>query len=407
MSGDYPPDFHEWPTERPNSFFAERAREYREGQPEAIRELANQETHVQRKAPSPSSVELVRGDSIRPEPISWLWRGWLAKGKLHILGGAPGAGKTTIALSLAATVTRGGLWPDRSRCSVPGQVVIWSGEDDSADTLIPRLMAAEADCSRIQFVARVRQDGKTRSFDPARDIDPLRAAIKQAGGAALLIVDPVVSAVAGDSHKNSETRRALQPLSDLAAELDAALIGVTHFSKGTGGRDPLERLTGSIAFGALARIVLVAAKSEREHEDGLPERVLCRAKSNIGADTGGFNYQLLQAEPSPGVMAARVRFGEPIPGTAREILGEAETTPDDRRLNADDFLIAMLSDGAKSVAEIRDAAKAHCLPWRTVERAKTKLGIRATREGFGKGGTWRWELPDSHHRPPTKFSGGL
>jgi putative DNA primase/helicase len=163
-----------------------------------------------------------------------------------------------------------------------------SGEDDPADTLVPRLMAAGADLSLVDFVADVRQNGKARSFDPARDIEPLRDAIKIAGGASLLIVDPVVSAVAGDSHKNSETRRALQPLVQLASELNAALIGVTHFSKGTGGRDPVERLTGSIAFGALARIVLVAAKNQVSEEGKEAERILCRAISNIGNDTGGF-----------------------------------------------------------------------------------------------------------------------
>ena len=204
---------------------------------------------------------LPRGDTIRPQPISWLWPGWLAKGKLHILGGAPGTGKTTITLSLAAIVTRGGTWPDGSQCLTPGRVVIWSGEDDPADTLVPRLMAAGADLSLVDFVGDVQQDGRARSFDPARDIEPLRDAIKRSGGASLLNVDPVVSAVAGDSHKNSETRRALQPLVDVAGELGAALIGVTHFSKGTSGREPLERITGSLAFGALARIVMVTAKS--------------------------------------------------------------------------------------------------------------------------------------------------
>lgn len=77
-------------------------------------------------------VNLVRGSDIKPEPISWLWNGWLAAGKMHILGGAPGTGKTTIALSLAATVTTGGRWPDGSQSSI-GNVVIWSGEDDPKD----------------------------------------------------------------------------------------------------------------------------------------------------------------------------------------------------------------------------------------------------------------------------------
>jgi putative DNA primase/helicase len=177
---------------------------------------------------------------------------------VHVLGGAPGAGKTTIALSLASTVTRGGAWPDGSHCPSRGRVLIWSGEDDPKDTLVPRLITAGADLARASFVGDIREDGKARSFDPAKDIEPLREAIRRAGGVDLLIVDPVVSAVAGDSHKNTEVRRALQPLVDLASALGTAVIGITHFSKGTGGRDPVERLNGSLAFGAIARVVMVA-----------------------------------------------------------------------------------------------------------------------------------------------------
>jgi putative DNA primase/helicase len=229
MSRPYPLGFHEWPEDRRNAFFAEEARAYAEQKSKALQATQSIGASGESSELQRASVELVRGDSIRPEPISWLWPGWLAKGKLHILGGAPGTGKTTIALSFAATITRSGNWPDGSNRPTPGRVVIWSGEDDPADTLVPRLMAAGADLSLVNFVACVRQDGKARSFDPARDIEPLRDAIKLAGGASFLIVDPVVSAVAGDSHKNSETRRALQPLVQLASELDAALIGRDPF----------------------------------------------------------------------------------------------------------------------------------------------------------------------------------
>jgi putative DNA primase/helicase len=97
---------------------------------------------------------------------------------------------------------------------------------------------AGADRSRVSFVDNVCESSKTRSFDPATDIEPLREAIKHSEGADLLIIDPIVSAVAGDSHKNTEVRRALQPSADFASGLAAALIGITHFSKATTGRTP-------------------------------------------------------------------------------------------------------------------------------------------------------------------------
>jgi putative DNA primase/helicase len=97
----------------------------------------------------------------------------------------------------------------------------------------------------------------------------------------MVIVDPVVTVVPGDSHKNTEVRRALQPLVGFATELDAAVFGVSHFTKGTAGRDPVERVTGSVAFGALPRVVMAAA---RVNEGNAERRIFCRAKSNIGPD---------------------------------------------------------------------------------------------------------------------------
>ena len=138
----------------------------------------------------------------------------------------------------------------------------------------------------------------------------------------------LVSAAAGDSHKNGETRRSLQPLVDLASDVKAALLGITHFSKGTSGREPFERIIGSVAFGALARVVMVAAK-EPETEDGTAgRRIMARAKSNIGPDEGGFAYSL-ELVPMPGradINASVAVWGERIDGTARDILAVAETS---------------------------------------------------------------------------------
>ncbi len=239
-------------------------------------------------APKQSVVALSRGDTLTPEPINWLWPGWLAAGKMHILGGQAGTGKTTIALALAAALTTGGRWPDGNKAPI-GDVVIWSGEDDPTDTLVPRLRAMGADMRRVHFVAGITENEKARSFDPASDMLALQAALQELPAARLLIVDPIVSAITGDSHKNSETRRGLQPLVDLAASLKCALLGITHFTKGTQGREPIDRITGSLAFAALARVVMVCAK-ETSTDDKTPRRLLMRAKSNIGADDGGFAY---------------------------------------------------------------------------------------------------------------------
>lgn len=104
-----------------------------------------------RLAAAGPSVRLLRGDAVKLEPVRWAWRGFLPLGMLTILGGAPGCGKTTIALGFAAVLTRGGAWPDGSRCTQPGDVLIWSGEDAAAVTAA-RLRAAGADMTRVHFV---------------------------------------------------------------------------------------------------------------------------------------------------------------------------------------------------------------------------------------------------------------
>lgn len=289
------------------------------------------QTDVKRTLPS-DGIILMCGDALIPQPIAWLWREWLAQGKLHILAGAPGQGKTTIAMTLAATITIGGRFPDGSHCDA-GNILIWSGEDDPADTLLPRLIAAGADRANVFFVDGARINGEVVPFDPARDMLQLLTAVNGIGGCKLLIVDPVVSAVAGDSHKNGEVRRALQPLVDLAAATGAAVLGISHFSKGGQGGDPTQRVVGSVAFAAVARVVMVAAKIKSlEGED---RRILARSKSNIGPDEGGFEYQLDQVEAVPGIQASRVAWGAALAGSARELLTDASGDDDGKELQRD------------------------------------------------------------------------
>ncbi len=341
------------------------------------------------RPPQPDGIVITRGSDLRIEAISWLWADWLARGKLHLLAGAPGQGKTTIAMAFAATVSAGGQWPDRTRCA-PGNVLIYTGEDDPADTLAPRLLASGADLSRCHFVSATRIDGQEQPFDPARDMPGLRAAIKDMGGIDLLIVDPIVGAVTGDSHKNTETRRGLQPLVDLAAECKCALIGVTHFSKGGQGTDPAQRVVGSIAFIALARVVLVAAKVQSD--DDKPLRLLARAKSNIGPDDGGFEYFLEQTEVATGIHASHVAWGKAVEGTARELLTDPDDTAADEANDAAEILRAELAADCWTPAETaKKAVTRHGFSAKQVWSASKKLGVIRKKGGMAAG--WYWRLP--------------
>ncbi len=348
------------------------------------------------------TVELIDGASIKPEAVRWLWNGYLARGKLHVLAGAPGTGKTMIALALAATVSTGGRWPDGTHCE-PGNVLIWSAEDDIADTLVPRLIAMGADMRRIKFVGDKSTMEGREPFDPARDMPMLLRTVSDAGEIKLLIVDPIVSAVAGDSHKNAEVRRGLQPLVDVGQKLGAAVLGISHFSKGTAGREVTERVTGSLAFGALARVVLAAAK--RSGDDG-GGRILARAKSNIGLDGGGFAYDLAPGtiEAHPGIAVHVLQWGGAIEGSARELLASAEDAGDSGESNASDeaasWLATLLTEEGGQVdrRDVMRAAQAMGFKERTVHRARESLGLIVVQTGFGKNKRSVWKRGESSMR---------
>lgn len=359
---------------------------------EVMRGVVAKAERVRKSEPARDSVVLVNGADLTPQPIHWLWRDWLALGKLHILAGEPGTGKTTIAMSLAATVTIGSRWPDGS-CSKSGNVLIWSGEDDPGDTLLPRLLAAGADPQRVFFITGARVSGEVESFDPSRHIDLLRSEAHRIGNVKLIIVDPIVSAVAGDSHKNAETRRALQPLVDLAASVSAALIGITHFSKAGQGLDPTQRLLGSVAFSALPRVVMVAAKVKSD--EGEDRRIFARSKSNVGPDQGGFEYRLALSEPKPGIFTSYVAWGSPVEGTARELLTDPAMQDEGQTSalsDAKEFLRDLLGSDVVPSNTVKAEAKAAGIAWATVRRAAVAMSVKK-QKGHGDDGQWYWSLP--------------
>jgi hypothetical protein len=333
------------------------------------------------------------GDDLFMETIEWLWLHWIAKGKLHLIAGAPEAGKTTLALMFAATISAGERWPDGRKAPV-GNVVMWTSEDNLADTIKPRLVRMGADLTRIKFIVGQRDaDGKTRPFNPSIDMASLAESVARLnGGVQLLIIDPIVAAIGSktNSHNNAETRNSLQPVVDFAETASCAVLGISHFTKGTGGKDPVERITGSLAFGALPRIVFAASKSD----EGNNQRIFVRAKSNIGPSGGGFGYELEAATlmERPDIIATRVVWGEPLEGTAKELLDDAEPQTESRgsrKRDAELFLTAILQGGQKKFqAMILEEARANGISEETLKRAKKSLGVKSSQAQ----GKWLWSL---------------
>lgn len=338
------------------------------------------------------SVQLICAAHVYQQGISWLWKDWIAKGKLHILAGQAGTGKTTLALSLATTISSGGQFADGFTAK-RGTVLIWSGEDGINDTLAPRLCAAGADLTKIHFIDSYDDYYQKRSFDPATDMAALMLRIESIKDLSLIIIDPIVSAVTGDGNKNGDVRRGLQPLVDLAFNLNCAVIGITHLSKGGQGKDPLERVTGSLAYGAVARIVMIAAKIKNGENT---KRIICRVKSNIGRDDGGFEYKLEQMESSVGLLASVAIWGEALEGSAHSLLAESVYGKDDEYAksaleNAKDFLSTILADGDVASLQIQEDAKNAGHSMATVKRAKEALNVIAIKSKLDN--HWYWKLP--------------
>jgi putative DNA primase/helicase len=263
--------------------------------------------------------------------------------------------------------------------------MVWSGEDGIQDTILLRFCAAGGSLDRIYPITTIEDRKSKRAFEPSTDIPLLIKAAETLPELGLVAIDPFVLALPGrsDSHKNTETRRGLQPLVDFAEQRGVALIGITHFTKGTEDRDPVERVTGSLAFGALPRVVWGASADE----DG-NQRRLVRIASNIGPSGGGIEYTVYQAPlPDHDFTAQRVNWGNRLTGSARELLNGQKQSA---QAQAAAFLASFLANGPKQQKEVEAAAKAHCHTWATIRRAQEKLHIKPYKDGK----FWCWALPE-------------
>jgi hypothetical protein len=353
------------------------------------------ELHAQpaRHPPDPADlVSLVRLADVRPERIDWLWPGYLARGKLHVIDGDPGLGKSTLTTDLAARVTTGTSWPDGQPGCPPGGVVLLSAEDGLADTIRPRLDAAGADGERAVALTGVRyldpEAGEVLERMPSLpgDVTRIRYSVEQVG-AALVVIDPLMAYLGGDvnSYRDQDVRRALAPLSAMAEATGAAVILVRHLTKG-GGSNAIYRGGGSIGIIGAARIGFTVARDpDDEHRV-----IVAGTKANIATMPPSLAYRLTGA-PEHG--CARLEWEPtPVAHTAMDLLSAATETSDERseRRDAADWLRCYLTEegGSAAVAEILKAAKAEGISDRTLRRARSTVGATAHRNGFPARSVW-------------------
>ena len=234
-----------------------------------------------RRIESRLSIRLEPLAGRKPRPVTWAWRKRIPKKALTLAVGEPGQGKSTFLADLIAKWTMGTLEGDFE--GQPVEVVVCSAEDPVDEVLVPRLLAAGADMSRVHVVKLEGPRSDTDMILPL-DLDALRYRINQAN-AKVLILDPVIAYLGGerfDAHRDGEVRKALKPIARVAEELDIAVVAVMHLNKNLLG-NVLNRVGGSIGFVAAARSVLLLGNDpdpDTPADDGL--RILAHAKSNFG-----------------------------------------------------------------------------------------------------------------------------
>ena len=323
-------------------------------------------------------------DQIEPQTVEWLWPGYLPRGKVVMLDGDPGLGKSTLLCDISARLSTGGELPNGKRHDPMG-VLLMMGEDGTGDTTVPRLIAAGADLSRIAI--RENYIGEKGEEPPAFPNDLLRLQQDiQTARAGLVVIDPIMSYLADDINSNSDqqVRRALMPLKDLAEEENTTIVLVRHLNK-MAGSNSLYRGGGSIGFVGVARVALIMAK----HPEDETLRILAVNKTNLMALPPALAFRL----EDNGNGAARVTWEGTTSHTAETLIGRDRD--DDRATALDEaviFLRDLLADGAVLSTSVQRSAKEAGIAWDTVRRAQRKLKI-TPEKAKTQDGKWVWTLP--------------
>lgn len=345
-----------------------------------------------------SGAVTVRLSDVRPERVTWLWRGRIPLGKLTLLDGDPDLGKSALTLDLAARVSTGAPMPldSISELGTPAGVVLLSAEDGLADTIRPRLDAAGADTTRISALRFVLDGGSPR-LPTLADLDQIRDAATEVA-ARLIAIDPFTAYLPDEvnGHRDQAVRRVLAPLGQLAEELGAAILLIRHLNKAEGGR-AVYRGGGSIGIIAAARSGLAVAKDPDDEK----RRILVPSKSNLSARVSALTYRL-EAVGAAGDVVRVVWEGESS-YTAEDLLQEVSAqvgqTATDRAFV---WLLDILGKGPRSAKAIETAGAQQGFSRPVLRHARERLRIRPRQSRDG----WYWELAADEQGSLLRSAGG-
>jgi RecA-family ATPase len=307
----------------------------------------------------------------RQSAVKWLWFPYIPIGKVTVIQGDPGTGKTTFALLLAAYISTGRPFPETSDEPITGESIYQSAEDDPADTIAPRLFALGADCSKISDIS-----------EPFNDIDKncevLEKAIREVS-AKLAVIDPWQAYIGkgNDMNRASDVRRLMGGLAAVAARTECAIVAIAHMNKTQGAKN-LYRGLGSIDFAASARSVLQITLAPEDRSI----RVLSHIKSSLSRE--GDSLQFTIGDNSA------VTFLGRYCGAAADMSEATTVAPEDtKKEQAKEIILQLLSDGSKPAKIVREACAVAGVGERTTDDAKRELGVKSVKEAAN----WFWVLP--------------
>lgn len=338
--------------------------------------------------PTPTTFAPIKCADVTPTAVSWLWEPYLARGKLAVLDGDPGTGKSFVTVDLAARVSAGLPLP----CGSPGKagsVLLLNAEDDARDTIRPRLIAAGADPDRVRlfFAPGLGMEWWPRFPD---DIHQLERAIYETA-AALVVIDPMMAFLPREVSANNDqsVRLALSPLARLAAETDACILLVRHLRK-SGGASAIYRGSGSIGIVGAVRTGLMIAR----HPDEPELRVFALSKTNIGPPGRSLGFRLERNSASGPTF---VKWTGALDVTADDLFGASVPLRAGQRTRerAAEWLRAFLADGPRRAPEVIEAARTAGIPERTLNRVKAMIDVRSDAVKTGDKIEWWWRDPEA------------
>jgi len=338
---------------------------------------------------------------VEPREVSWLWPGRIPLGRITLLVGRPGEGKSYLTAYMAARVSRGRCWPDGSACDC-GSVLLMTGEDDPADTIRPRLDAHNADCRRVHLLSAVRRvdgEGQYERLIRLDDVDAIGQALERLGDCRLVVVDPVGSFLGGrtDAHRDNEVRAVLAPLAALAEQHGPAVLLIAHRRKASGAMAD-DLALGSRAFTGIARAVWHLSRDP----DDKTRRLLLPGKCNLAPEGHGLAFSIVGKPASLRWEEAPVKLHADDAVAAEQRAQRPGPAADDRR-EAEEFLRQTLADGPRQSKDVEAEARGgHGISAATLRRARKAAGVVAYQPT--KPGPWWLRLPDAQPRCslPTK-----